>query len=196
MPIKIGITGGIGSGKSVVSYLLGLMGVPVYEADSEAKRLMLSDADIRRDLVNLLGEAVYGTDGLNKSLLASYVFGEPHHAERVNAIVHPRVRDDFRRWVAGRSVLNVVGIESAILFEAGFKNEVDVVVMVDAPLEVRMVRAMQRDTSSRAAVEARIRAQMDDTAKRNLSDYLIVNDGETPLIPQVLRLISSLSENH
>lgn len=196
MAIKIGITGGIGSGKSVVSHLLRLMEIPVYEADAEAKRLMLSDSDIRWDLIHLLGTHVYLPEGLNKPLLASYVFGDSHHAEQVNAIVHPRVRDDFRKWTERRAVLKIIGIESAILFEAGFRDEVDVVVMVYAPLDVRIARVVQRDASSRMSVEKRICAQMDDEEKRRMADFVITNDDKTPLLPQVLGLISSLSENH
>ena len=111
MQIRIGITGGIGSGKSVVSHLLELLGVPVYISDTETRALMVGDEQIRSGLVSLLGEEVYGPDGLNKPLLASYIFGDPAHAAKVNALVHPRVKEDFRRWVNtfptnGRSASN------------------------------------------------------------------------------------------
>ena len=193
--IRIGITGGIGSGKSVVSRLLELMGVPVYVSDIETRRLMVEDVQIRRELVSLLGEDVYQGGRLNKPLLASYLFGSAAHAARVNGIVHPRVKDDFRRWCRLHVSDRWVGMESAILLEAGFRREVDVVVMVSAPLEVRIRRAMERDASSRESIEQRIRSQMDDGEKCRLSDFVIVNDGEKPLIPQVLSLISSLSKN-
>lgn len=98
MAIKIGITGGIGSGKSLVSRLLEVMGIPVYISDIESKRLTNSDALIRRELIALLGEEVYAGDELNKPLLASYIFGDPEHIRTVNSIIHPRVRDDFRQW--------------------------------------------------------------------------------------------------
>ena len=191
--IRIGITGGIGSGKSVVSRLLELMGVPVYISDIETRRLMVEDVQIRRELVSLLGENVYQGGRLNKPLLASYLFGSAAHAARVNGIVHPRVKDDFRRWCRAHASDKWVGMESAILLEAGFRREV--VVMVSAPLEVRIRRAMERDASSRELIEQRIRSQMDDREKCSLSDFVIVNDGEMPLIPQVLSLISSLSKN-
>ena len=193
--LRLGITGGIGSGKSMVSRLLGLLGVSVYISDTETKRLMASDAQIRRGLVGLLGEAVYDGGQLNKPLLASYLFGNEQQAARVNAIVHPRVRDDFRRWVQAHASFPLVGMESAILLEAGFRSEVDCVVMVYAPLEVRIRRAAERDLASRGQIEQRIRSQMDDEEKRRQADFVILNDGETPLIPQVLRLIASLSEN-
>lgn len=195
MAIKIGITGGIGSGKSIVSRLLTLTGIPVYQTDTEAKRLMLSDTGIREGLTALAGNEVYNEKGLNKAFLASYIFGHPEHLKQVNAIVHPRVRDDFRLW-AGKARQKIVAMESAILLEAGFTNEVDKIVMVYAPSEVRIARAIRRDSATRKEVERRIQSQMNDEKKRGAADFVIVNDGETPLIPQVLSLISSLSQNH
>lgn len=193
MAIKIGITGGIGSGKSVVSRLLETMGVPVYISDLETRRLMHTDAAIRRQLVALLGEEVYAGGRLNKPLLASYLFASQEQAARVNGIVHPCVKDDFRRWAAQMSAEHsVVGMESAILLEAGFAGEVDRIVMVYAPLEVRIARAVERDRSSRELIEQRIRSQMDDEEKRSRADEVIVNDGVAPLLPQVLDLLKRL----
>lgn len=196
MAIKIGITGGIGSGKSVVSRLLGIMGIPVYISDVETKKLMVTDSCIREELIGLLGTDVYLGGQLNKPLLASFLFADPQHAALVNGIVHPRVKADFRSWTQRHSACACVGIESAILLEAGFRAEVDKVVMVYAPLDVRLARAMQRDAASREQIEQRIRSQMDDGEKRRQADRVIVNDGETPLIPQVLDLITSLSKNN
>ena len=192
MAIKIGITGGIGSGKSVVSRLLRLAGVPVYDTDTECKALMQTDAVIRRQLTALVGEEVYQCGTLNKPLLAAYLFGNTIHAGQVNSIVHPRVRDDFRRWAEARAGRSVVGMESAILLEAGFRCGVDVVVMVYAPEELRIRRAMSRDNSSRELVEKRVRSQMGDELKRKQADFIILNDGETPLIPQVVDLLDRL----
>lgn len=192
MTIKIGITGGIGSGKSVVSRLLGVMGIPVYDSDSETKRLMASDGVIRKELQALVGEEVYAGGVLNKPLLASYLFANSENARRVNGIIHPRVKEDFRQWVQRHSACPIVGIESAILVEAGFANEVDSIVMVYAPEEVRIARAVRRDASSRELIEKRIRSQMNDEEKRRYADFVIANDGATPLIPQVLELIASL----
>ena len=181
MTIRIGITGGIGSGKSVVSRLLEVMGIPVYISDVETKQLMMTDT---------CGGA------LNKPLLASYLFGSPGHARQINGIIHPRVKEDFRQWLRRRATCSMAGIESAILIEAGFAGEVDVVVMVYAPEEIRVQRAMKRDASSRELIEKRIRSQMSDEEKREQADFVIVNDGETPLIPQVLGLITFLSQNN
>ena len=157
---------------------------------------MVADNRIRGELIALLGEEVYVGGILNKTLLASYLFGSPEHARQVNGIVHPRVKEDFRQWVRQHAGCSMAGIESAILIEAGFAGEVDAVVMVYAPEEVRVQRAMKRDASSRELIERRIRSQMSDEEKRMRADFVIVNDGETPLIPQVLALITFLSQNN
>ena len=183
MTIRIGITGGIGSGKSVVSRLLEVMGIPVYISDVETKQLMMTDTCIRSELTSLLGKEAYAGGALNKPLLASYLFGSPGHARQINGIIHPRVKEDFRQWLRRRATCSMAGIESAILIEAGFAGEVDVVVMVYAPEEIRVQRAMKRDASSRELIEKRIRSQMSDEEKRGQADFVIVNDGETPLIP-------------
>ena len=196
MAIKIGITGGIGSGKSVVSRLLGIMGIPVYISDIEAKRITQTDPVIRRGLCDLVGQDVFQGGELNRSLLASYMFGHQDHVRKVNEIIHPQVKEDFRQWAARLKSELLVGMESAILVEAGFKDEVDFLVMVYAPLEVRVERAVKRDCSSRELVMKRIEAQMSDEVKRSYADFVIVNDDETPLIPQVLELISLLSKNN
>lgn len=194
MAIKIGITGGIGSGKSVVSRLLSLMGIPVYLSDDEAKRLTASDETIRKELTALLGDELYQGNVLNKSLLAGYLFASPENAARVNAIIHPVVKQDFRRWSEEHSSSSILAMESAILIEAGFAPEVDAVVMVYAPREVRIRRAMKRDGASRKQIEQRIQNQMDDEAKRAKAHYTIINDDKTPLIPQVFRLLFSVSQ--
>ncbi|MBR4047307.1 MAG: dephospho-CoA kinase [Bacteroides sp.] len=194
MVIKIGITGGIGSGKSVVSKLLRAMSIPVYLSDDEAKRLTATDETIRKELTALLGDELYQGDVLNKSLLAGYLFASPENAARVNAIIHPVVKQDFRRWCKENASSSILAMESAILIEAGFAPEVDAVVMVYAPKEVRIRRAMKRDGASRKQIEQRIQNQMDDEAKRAKADYTIINDDKTPLIPQVFRLLFSVSQ--
>jgi dephospho-CoA kinase len=176
-----------------VARVLTAMGVPVYISDDEAKRLTLSNPDLRRGLTALVGDTLYEGGVMHKEQLAAYLFASHENAARVNAVVHPAVKSDFRRWAEQRGHLPVVAIESAILIEAGFTDVVDRIVMVDAPLEVRIERAMQRDGATRAQIESRVRSQMDDEAKRSRSDYVIVNDGSTPLIPQLLSLLREIS---
>lgn len=190
--IKIGITGGIGSGKSVVATLLRLYGIPVYIADEESKRLTNSSPVIRRALVDLVGEAVYDADGkLDKPRLANFIFGQPEHLACVNAIIHPEVNRDFLDW-SERQEKAFCAIESAILFESGFDRIVDVKLMVLAPLEIRLERAIARDHASREALERRIKSQMADEEKASRSDYVIHNDDRQALIPQVENFIGWL----
>lgn len=190
--ISIAITGGIGSGKSYVSSMLQKQGIPFYYADDEAKRLMLSDEDIRRDLIALLGESAYIDGALNKPLLSSYLFADSGNAARINGIVHPRVKADFQRWLGELEGHEIVGLECAILFEAGFDDAVDAVVMVYAPEALRVERAMKRDQATETQIRARIAAQMDDEEKRRRSDYVIYNDGCIPLEEQLATLITEI----
>ncbi len=193
--ISIAITGGIGSGKSYVSALLQVGGIPIYNTDDEAKRLMLSDEGIRRDLIALLGEEVYRDGALNKPLLASYLFADSSNAARINGIVHPRVKEDFLRWVKQHADREIVGMECAILFEAGFEDAVDAVVMVYAPEDIRLERAMKRDSATEAQIRARMKAQISDEEKCRKSDYVIHNDGSLSLEKQLLALVSQLKNS-
>ena len=190
--ISIAITGGIGSGKSYISNILQEYGIPIYNTDDEAKRLMVSDEGIRRDLVALLGEEVYVEGTLNKSLLASYLFADAEKAARINGIVHPRVKLDFCRWLEQHADKEIVGMECAILFEAGFDDAVDSVVMVYAPENLRVERAVKRDHATEAQIRARIAAQLDDEEKRKRADYVIYTDGSIPLDSQLSTLIAQL----
>lgn len=190
--ISIAITGGIGSGKSYVANLLKAYGIPIYNSDDEAKRLMLSDEAIRRDLVALLGEEVYQDNRLNKSLLASYLFADSENATRINSIVHPRVKADFRRWLSGHRHEDVAGLECAILYEAGFKDTVDYVVTVFAPEALRIERTMKRDGTTEEQVRARMAAQMDDEEKLRRADFVIYTDGRVPLEKQLSDLVKQI----
>lgn len=193
MSIKIGITGGIGSGKSVVSKLLQLMGVPVYIADVESKRLTETDPDIRAALISLLGDEVYQDGKLNRPLLASYIFGNKDNLTMVNGIIHPRIKDDFRRWAQSHSSYPIVGIEAAILIETGFTEDVDQVVLVYAPQEIRLRRAVSRDACAAEQIQQRMRNQMPDEDKMAFAHHIIYNDDKQALIPQLGSLIKTLA---
>ena len=194
--IKLGITGGIGSGKSFVSRCLkeGLSG-QVYDTDREAKRLMLEHEGIRADLIALLGEEVYTAAGLNKPLLAAYIFSSPENAQKVNAIVHPRVKEDFRNWAFRQEQAGgqLVGVESAILFESGFDREVDKTLTVSAPLELRITRVMERDRVGREQVLERITAQISDEERNRLSDFSVENAETSDIHAQLVRILSALN---
>ena len=190
--IKIGITGGIGRGKSVVASLFQLLGVPVYIADEESKRLTNQSMTIRRQLIAHYGEAIYTAEGLNKPLLAAKIFQDPAQRRIVNGIIHPEVKHHFEAWAAQQET-PLCAIESAILFESGFDQVVDTHLMVYAPKALRIERATTRDAASREAIQQRIESQMADEEKRELADHLIYNDNQQPLIPQVTALIARLT---
>lgn len=192
--IRIAITGGIGSGKSYVSDLLEKRGIPIYNADNESKHLTVTDVNIREGLIELLGEEVYQEGMLNKPLLASYLFASPENAAKVNGIIHPRVKADFLQWVDEHRHVGVVGLESAILYESGFDDVVDAVVMVYAPESLRLQRAMKRDQASETQVRARMAAQMDDEEKRRRADYVVMNDGSISLEEQLDVLVGHLKK--
>lgn len=194
MKVRLGITGGIGSGKSFFSKLLIKRGIPVFDSDFEAKRLMLTDDEIISSLKSLLGDAVYLNGGINKPLLASFIFASAENASKVNSIVHPSVKKEFVRWAdqCFSSGHDIVAVESAILFEAGFNDIVDKTVMVHAPLETRIDRVIERDNTTREKVLERIKSQMDDDVKISMSDFVIENDGRFSLDSQTDSLISEL----
>lgn len=192
-PYIIGITGGIGSGKSVVSRLLRLMDVPVYDCDSEARRLMCESVVIREALLGTVGADVYDASGvLNRAYLASYMFGNAERVAQVNRIVHPVVRADFKAWTK-RFAGPVVAVESAILFEAGMEADVDAVWVVHAAEDVRLLRAVSRDDSNVDAVRRRMQCQMSGQEYVDRADRVVCNDGSCSLIQQVGRLLSEIS---
>ncbi|MDR1258208.1 MAG: dephospho-CoA kinase [Tannerellaceae bacterium] len=189
--IRIGLTGGIGSGKSMVASLLEVLGVPVYEADAGSKRLIGASALIRRRLTDLLGESVYNGAELDRKRLADCIFNDPEILKQVNAIIHPEVGADFLDW-ASRQTAAICAIETAILFESGFDCLVDMSVMVYAPVELRTGRVVARDGVSREDVLRRMRNQWPDEVKKARSDYIIYNDGRQALLPQLNKLLADM----
>ena len=188
----IGVTGGIGCGKSYVSAKMQLRGIPVYDSDSRAKLLTATDSVIKEALSDLVGPTLYcpcGCGVMQKEVLAQFIFGNPENMAKVNAIIHPRVRDDFKRWADGLESKEFCILESAILFESGFDKEVDFTVCVDAPLELRIRRCVKRDNTTAQAVVARINSQMDQEEKCSRADFVIVNDDVQALEPQIDALI-------
>ena len=171
---KVGITGGIGSGKSTLCQLLTAFGASLYDSDSRAKSLMAEDERLHDALCDEFGAECYNDEGLNRSFLASKVFGDEEALRCLNAIVHPAVRADFRRWAAEQRSEYVI-LESAILFESGFDSEVDTTIAVLAPLEERLRRTVERDGVSREDVLRRIAHLMRDDELHSRADRTIVN---------------------
>lgn len=190
--IKLAITGGIGCGKSVVSRIMEIAGVPVYDCDSRAKSLMVSDASIVKSLKKMFGDECYREDGsLNRQYVASCIFTNKTNIERMNALVHPAVKKDFQQW-AVRQYSDVVAVETAILYESGMIDTVDKVLAVWAGRETAIARTMSKSGMSRMQVEDRMRNQMTTDELLLLSDYSIYNDGDNPLVPEVLELVAQL----
>ena len=192
--IKIGITGGIGSGKSVVSNLLSLEGIPIYRADDESKHLTDTSPVIRKKLISLIDDSLFINDKLDRQRLAALIFNDETLLKKVNEIIHPEVKNDFLHWVARQASScnkrKYCALESAILFESNFEKEVDVVLMVYAPVELRLKRVRLRDGTSEEEILKRMRSQLPDDLKRAKADFVIINDDLQPLIPQVERFCS------
>lgn len=171
---KVGITGGIGSGKSTVCRMLAERGVALYDADSRAKALMSTSEALSRALVDNFGAETFTAEGLNRAYLAGRVFNDAEQLRLLNSIVHPAVIEDFEAWAEAQEG-NYVVFESAILFEAGLEDRVDVAVAVMAPEALRVERVMARDGHSREQVLARIKNQMSDDERSDRAKYSIVN---------------------
>ena len=186
LPLKAGLTGGIGSGKSLVCSIFRVLHIPVFEADREAKIIMESDREVSSALIELFGENAYTAEGkLNRKWMAEKIFKDKAIIERVNSIVHPAVRRSFFSWWKQQQSPYVVQ-EAAILFESGAYQLMDINILVTAPVEMRIKRVMLRDGISREQVEARMNNQWTDTKKSVLANYIILNDESEFLVSQVL----------
>jgi len=192
--LKIGLTGNIGSGKSVVSRIFSQLRVPVYQADEESKKILQTEHVIT-EVTKHFGHDILTTGGqVDKKKLASVVFSDTHALQRLNSILHPRVRQDFQEWASKFSYLPYVVQEAAIIFESGFQNEFDYIVHVSCPQEIAIRRVMTRDGADRQTVLQRMRFQMEDIKKAALSDFVIRNDGSLLIIPQTLSIHRKLLE--
>lgn len=192
--IKLAITGGIGCGKSVVSHILEVMGVQVYDCDRRAKEIMVSDAGIIKGLKRMFGDSCYNDDGsLNRQFLASRIFTDDNNIERVNALVHPAVKKDFENWAASKDC-PLVAVETAVLYESGLIDSVDKVLVVWADKETAIRRTIKRSGMSRNQVLSRMLKQVSSEELLLLSDYSIYNDGNTPLLPEVLSLLAEFKD--
>jgi dephospho-CoA kinase len=189
---KIGITGGIGSGKSVISRILKIMHYPVYDSDYWAKFLMNNDKTIYKALTDKFGPETYSSEGINRPFLAQLIFNNKENLTFVNSIVHPAVGNHFLQW-AEEQQSSIVFIESAILFSSGLNKIIDKTIYVDAPQEIRLQRAILRDNASTEAISARIKNQINgDEYARTHSDYIINNDNTSLLIPQIISILQNL----
>lgn len=186
-PLKIGITGGIGSGKTLVSGVFQKLGAPTYNADDRAKWLMSNNPEIVERVIDLFGPEAYINGELNRSLIAEQVFKNTSLLAQLNAVVHPVVFDDFDEWYDTQTYPYVLK-EAALLFESGSYRDLDAIITVDAPLEIRLKRTTIRDQKSEDEIKGRIKKQYPNEIKVKAADFVINNDGITPVLPQVLQL--------
>lgn len=190
--VVLAVVGGIGSGKSVVSRMLEIMGVPVYDCDSRAKELMVKDPTIIKELKRMFGEECYDAGGeLDRKYLASRIFVDERNTKRVNALVHPAVKNDFCVWVQQQSV-PVVAVETALLYESGMEDVVDRVLVVWTDAETAITRTMKRSGMTRTQVLNRMMKQMTVDDLLLLSDYSIYNGGDNAILPDVVTLLDEL----
>lgn len=193
-PLKLAITGCMGSGKSVVSRIMEIMGVPVYDCDARAKELMVSDSIIVKELKRMFGNECYCENGtLNRNYVASCIFTDSDNIKRVNSLVHPVVCRDFGLWAARQDV-PVVAVETAILYESGMIDCIDKVVAVWSGRETAVKRTMKRSGMSRRQVEDRLANQMSVDELILLTDYSLYNDEDKPLLPEIIELLNQLKD--
>lgn len=184
----VGITGGIGSGKTTACKIFEQLGVPVYYADNRAKELMVNDEMLKNRIIAAFGDEAYFNGRLNRAYLAAQVFNSKEKLSVLNGIVHPAVADDFDQWLEQHKHCDYVLKEAAILFESGAYQDVDISVLVIAPEQLRIERVMERDGATEEDVLRRMKNQWTQERKAKLADHIINNDGSELLIPQVLEL--------
>jgi dephospho-CoA kinase len=193
-PKCIGITGGIGSGKSTIAKIFNILGIPVYNADDEAKRLMVDDPDITKAIIDTFGEKSYINGILNRQWLAKEVFGSQDATDKINKIVHPAVARHFEGWALKQSTPYILK-EAALLFESGSYKQLDQTILVTAPLELRVQRIKQRDPQrSEKQIQAIIAKQMDVEQAKVIADHILQNDDKQLLIPQIVALHQTLCQ--
>ncbi len=189
---QVGLTGGIGSGKTLVCNVLEKLGVPVYYADSAARRLMNSNTDLINKIVGMFGKEAYKEESINRLYLAEQVFGNPQKLSDLNSVVHPVVREDYNSWAISQKDAAYVVEEAAILFESGANRFMDEIVWVYAPDTLRIKRVMERDGVDEKSVRRRMKYQMDDEERKGLADYIIHNDETEMLLPQIITMHTKL----
>ena len=190
--VRVGLTGGIGSGKSTVAQIFEVLGVPVYYADIAAKRLMNEDAELRSAITTIFGKQAYANNILDRRYISSIVFSDPAKLELLNSIVHPATKKDGQAWMQQQTSPYAIH-EAALIFEATVSERLDRVIGVSSPMELRIKRAMERDKVNRDEVLKRMDQQLDEEIKMSKCDFVLFNDEKQLLITQVLELHEKLT---
>jgi len=188
--VNIGLTGGIGSGKTLISKVFKLVRVPIYYSDMEAK-LLYYQPEVKSQVIDLLGHNAYIGNTINKQYISNLIFNDKDLLQKINAIFHPQVRLHYAKWVKNQTS-NIVIQETALLFESKLQDKFDKTILVTAPEEVRLQRAMQRDNATESQIKDRMENQLPDEQKITLADYVIINDGMSKVLPQVISLYREL----
>ncbi len=187
MCLRIGLTSGIGSGKSTVAKVFEVLGIPVYYADDAARRLMNEDEMLRQQIIQHFGPAAYKNNLLDRAYIAGQVFNDKEKLELMNSLVHPATIRDAEHWMTRQTTPYAIK-EAALIFESGSQDQLDYVIGVSAPTPLRILRVMKRDGSTREQVLARMNKQIQEVIKMRLCDFVIYNDEQQAVIPQVMKL--------
>jgi len=191
MVLRIGLTGGIGSGKSTAAQIFEVLGIPVYYADIAAKRLMNEDEELRSAITTIFGKGSYTNNILDRRYISSIVFSDPAKLEILNGLVHPLTKKESEAWMQQQTTPYAIH-EAALIFEAKVSDRLDYVIGVSSPIELRIKRAMERDKVNREEVVKRMNRQLDEDIKMSKCDFVLINDEQQLLIPQVLELNEKL----
>ncbi len=192
-PLLVGLTGGIGSGKSIVAKIFESLGVPIFDADNEAKSIINNNADVVKEVVAEFGE-VYDHGKLNANKMAQFVFSDKEALEKLNNIIHPKVKENFENWIEKNNQAPILIKEAAILIETGTYQQMDKIILVIAPEDLRIRRVMERDGVQKKEVLKRMKNQFSDEEKLNFADYILNNDEKELLLPQIIDLYHALKK--
>ena len=191
----VGLTGGIGSGKTIVSQLFKTLGCVIYNSDNRAKDLYFN-SEVKQQVISLLGQEVYTNNGeLNKVFISQIVFSDDDKLKQLNAIIHPAVKKDFDSFVKSYPSNTLIIKESALLFEENLYLNCDATILVTAPIELKIERIIKRNSLSKTEIEKRMLTQWADEQKIPLADFVIVNDEKQAIVPQVLAIFDSIKNN-
>lgn len=193
-PLKVGITGGIGSGKTIVCEILETMGYPVFYSDRVAKELMYSDSQLKSKLIDLIGAEAYIDGELNRPFIAQLVFSRPDLLAKINSLVHPRVREAFSQFAIANTDSKFVFNEAAILFETGAYKSFDAIILVTADEDLRIQRVMERDKITADQVKERMKNQWADKEKKKLTEFVVSNNANDLLVPQIENILAELQK--
>jgi dephospho-CoA kinase len=189
--LRIGLTGGIGSGKSTVAQIFEVLGIPVFYADTETRKMMNEDEELKQLIIKNFGNDSYKDGSLNRSYISSIVFNNSEKLELLNSLTHPAIKQNGEKWMQEQTTAYAIH-EAALIFEAGVSERLDYVIGVTAPQALRIKRVMDRDNVTREEVLKRISRQIEEDIKMKLCDFVIINDEQQLLLPQVLKLHEEL----